>query len=134
MHYIRSIFLAIVGLALGIGLSVALVSCAFWQKHRTEIQCAAITTVENAPQLVTIVQVCASIAVNVTSVVPCIEAAAGSAWASDVVACFAGHAAGLTTCPSAAASTSLRATPLTAVAHDRLRAAVQAQGYNFAGP
>ena len=103
-----------------------LAGCAWWQAHKSQLNCAAIATVENAPTLIGIVSSCAAIAVNVAAVLPCIEAAAGSEWAGDIVACFAADGAGLVACP-AARTGALRASPASADAQAKLRAAVQAK-------
>jgi hypothetical protein len=108
-----------------------LAGCAWWQNNKGKINCAVITTVENAPALIGIVTTCAAVATNVAAVLPCIEGAAGSEWAADVVACFAGDVAGLTSCPAARGT--LRAAPVDAGAQAKLRAAVQAKyGDSFA--
>ena len=69
-------------------LVLALVGCAWWQKHESQFDCAAIATVENAPALFQIVTQCAAIAVNAAAILPCVEGAAGSEWASDIIKCF----------------------------------------------
>lgn len=104
----------------------ALTSCAWYQHNKSKINCAAIATVENAPALIGIVTGCAAIAVTIAAVLPCIEGAAGSQWAGDVVACFAADGAGLVSCPAARSGT-LRATPVNADAQAKLRAAVEAK-------
>ena len=104
----------------------SIASCTWWQTNKGKINCAAITTVQNAPALITIVTECAAIAVSSAAILPCIEAAAGSQWASDVVACFSADAAGIVSCP-AAKTVTLKASPMSADAQANLRAAVQAK-------
>ena len=109
-----------------LALIAPLSSCAFWQAHKSQLNCAAIASVKNGPELIAIVSGCAAIAATIVAVLPCIEAAAGSQWSSDVVACFAADGAGLVTCP-AARTGALRATPANAEAQAKLRAAVEAK-------
>lgn len=105
---------------------LATVSCSWWQKHGSEVSCAAITTVQNAPQLMEIVIQCTSISVSPANIIPCIESAAGSKWASDVIQCFAGTVGGVTSCPAvplgAAPSLELR---------QRMKAAIEEKGYSY---
>jgi hypothetical protein len=63
-------------------------SCAWWQANFGKLDCAALVTIQDAPQLVTIVTECAAIAVNSAAILPCVEAAAASKWPSDVLQCF----------------------------------------------
>lgn len=69
-------------------LGLLLSSCAWWQANFGKLDCAAIVTVQDAPQLVTIVAACAAIAVSTAAILPCVEAAAASKWPSDVLQCF----------------------------------------------
>lgn len=103
--------------------------CAWLSTTRgKQIQCAAIVTVENAPQLVAIVGTCATVAVTATAIVPCIQGAAGSQWANDVIACFTASAAGITRCPAVGE----QRMGLAPEAATRLRGAVLAQDWVFA--
>ena len=84
---------------LGLVLSV-LTSCAWWQKHGEQIDCAALATVTNAPQLLAIVEGCLVIAVSPAAIPACIEAAAENKWTSDVIQCFTAAAQNKTKCPA----------------------------------
>ena len=75
-------------------------SCAWWQKHEPQFDCAAIATVDDAPQLIAIVIQCEQIAVTPAALLPCIEGAAGSKWTQDILQCFAAAQQGKTTCPA----------------------------------
>lgn len=75
-------------------------SCAWWQKTEPAIDCAALATVNDAPQLVSIVETCIGIAVNPAAVVPCVEGAAASKWTNDVIGCFTQAAQGKLKCPA----------------------------------
>lgn len=110
--------------------NVGVPGCAWWQKNGKAIECAGLTTIENAPQLVNIVSACATVAVTVEAIIPCVQAAANSRWAADVVACFAADQAGMVRCSAAqhGAATSY----LSADNRARLRAAVDQQGWSFA--
>ena len=83
-----------------LAVGVSLAGCAWWQKHEGDLACAGIVTVQDGPQLIEIVVQCAAIAVSTDAILPCIEGAAGSAWASDVVKCFAAASQGKATCPA----------------------------------
>lgn len=85
-----------------VAIITALSACAWWQKHESQFKCAGIASVDNAGELWRIVTTCATIAEPV-NILPCITGAVGSKWASDVVACFIGTAAGLARCPAAEA-------------------------------
>jgi hypothetical protein len=76
------------------------VSCAWWQKHGGQVECTGIATVENALQLLTIVTSCTAIATEPPAIIPCIQSAAGSKWATDVVDCFTRAVAGVVVCPA----------------------------------
>ena len=69
-------------------LALSIVGCAWWQKHEAQFDCAAIATIDNAAALFQIVTQCEAISVNAAAILPCIEGAAGSEWASDIVKCF----------------------------------------------
>ena len=75
-------------------------SCAWWQKHEPQIDCAALATVTDAPQLVAIVEGCMVIAVDPSAIPACVEAAAASKWTSDILACFEDAAQGKVSCPA----------------------------------
>jgi hypothetical protein len=75
-------------------------SCAWWQKHGPQIDCAALATVVDAPQLVAIVEGCMAIAVTPSAIPACVAAAAESKWASDVLGCFERAAQGKASCPA----------------------------------
>jgi hypothetical protein len=74
--------------------------CAWWQKHGSQIDCAALSTVEDAPQLVTIVEGCMAIAVDPAAIPACVEAAAASKWTNDVIQCFTSAAQSKAKCPA----------------------------------
>ena len=88
------------GLTALLGLLLGLPSCSWWQKHKSEIDCAAIVSVQDAALLVTIVTQCAEIAVDTSAILPCIEGAAGSKWTSDVLKCFYAAQQGKAACPA----------------------------------
>lgn len=69
-------------------LALSIVGCAWWQKNEPKFECAGLATIDNAPALFQIVTQCAAIAVNAAAILPCVEGAAGSEWAQDVVKCF----------------------------------------------
>ena len=94
---IQSMILVVVA----IGALPFVTSCAWWQKHGNQTTCAAITAVENAPQLLAIVKTCAAISTVPAAILSCAQGAAGSKWAADAITCFMGSAAGLTRCPAA---------------------------------
>lgn len=125
MKLIKALRISIVAFVI-----VGLAACAWWQKHSSQINCAAITTVENAPQLLTIVTACTEIATTPAAIIPCIESAAGSKWAGDVIACFSGSVAGLTRCPAAEAVAPKMLSSTNS--QNRLREAVQQANYQFA--
>jgi hypothetical protein len=77
-----------------------LTSCAWWQKHEPSFDCAAIASIEDAPQLISIIETCIGISVNQAAVLPCIEGAAASKWTSDVIKCFTAAAQGKAKCPA----------------------------------
>ena len=77
-----------------------LAACAWWQKHEGQFDCAGLVTVENAPQLLAIVEACATVAVSPANVLACVEGAAGSQWATDVLKCFTAAQAGKVQCPA----------------------------------
>lgn len=118
-------------LLLALLLASTLAACAWWQRNESKINCAVITSVENASQLRAIIVSCAAVNTNAANILPCIANAVGSQWASDVWNCFAGSIAGLTTCPAAAPA-------MTAAAPDgtkaRLREALEARGTRFSNP
>jgi hypothetical protein len=74
--------------------------CSWWQKHDTTLDCAAVETVEDAPQLLAIVQACVSVAVSSSAILPCIVAAADSKWATDVLGCFKASVTSAITVPA----------------------------------
>lgn len=86
--------------ALLLGIALSLTSCAWWQKHETQIDCAAIATVNDAGQLIAIVEQCAEIATTSAAILPCIEGAAGGKWTQDILSCFADAQQGKATCPA----------------------------------
>ena len=87
--------------ALLLGVTLAgLASCAWWQKHGGQIECAGIQTVENGPQLIEIVIQCEAVAVAPSAIMPCIRAAAGSQWADDVLQCFEAASQAKESCPA----------------------------------
>ena len=86
--------------ALILGIVLSLASCAWWQKHEQQIDCAAIAAVEDAPLLISIVTQCEEIAVDLAAVLPCIQGAAGSKWTNDVMSCFYAASQGKTACPA----------------------------------
>ena len=75
-------------------------SCAWWQKHGPQVECAAMATVENAPQLVAIIEGCVAIVVTPAAIPACVSAAAASQWTADILACFEDAAAGKVSCPA----------------------------------
>jgi len=75
-------------------------SCAWLQKHGPQVECAAMATVENAPQLVVIIEGCAAIVVTPAAIPACVSAAAASQWTSDILACFEDAAQGKVSCPA----------------------------------
>ena len=76
-------------------------SCAWWQKHGPQIDCAALATVVDAPQLVAIVEGCMVIVVTPAAIPACVSAAAAeSKWASDVLGCFERATQGKASCPA----------------------------------
>ena len=77
-----------------------LASCAWWQKHEPQFDCAAIATVDDASQLISIVVQCEQIAVTPAAILPCIEGAAGSKWTQDILNCFEAASQGKTACPA----------------------------------
>lgn len=84
---------------LGLVLPV-LTSCAWWQKHGGQVDCAALATVTDAPQLLAIVEGCLVIAVSPAAIPACIEAASASKWTNDVIQCFTAAAQNKTKCPA----------------------------------
>jgi hypothetical protein len=64
-------------------------SCAWFQKNEPKFVCVAENTITDLPELVTIITQCAAISVSTANIVPCIQAAAGSKWPEDVIACVA---------------------------------------------
>ena len=77
----------------------AFTSCAWFQKHEPSIDCAALATVADAPQLAGIVEACMGIAVSQAAVIPCVEGAVASKWTNDVIGCFTHAAQGAASCP-----------------------------------
>ena len=75
-------------------------SCAWLQKHGPQIDCAALATVVDAPQLVAIVEGCMAIVVTPSAIPACVAAAAESKWTSDILACFEDAAQGKVRCPA----------------------------------
>jgi hypothetical protein len=90
---------AVKALLLFCGLA-GLASCAWWQKHEPQFDCAAIATVNDAGQLIAIVEQCAEIATTSAAILPCIEGAAGGKWTQDILSCFADAQQGKATCPA----------------------------------
>ena len=89
------------GILVFLGASLlATASCAWWQKHGPQVECAAMATVENAPQLVVIIEGCAAIVVTPAAIPACVSAAAASQWTSDILACFEDAAQGKVSCPA----------------------------------
>ena len=85
---------------LAASLLAGMIGCAWWQKHGPQIDCAALATVTDAPQLVAIVEGCMAIAVSPAAIPACVEAAAASKWTSDIIACFSDSAQGKVNCPA----------------------------------
>lgn len=72
-----------------LGISFAMTTnCSWLQKHSTQLDCALLDTVEDAPQLLTIVESCYSITISSNNIAACISAAASDKWVSDVRQCF----------------------------------------------
>lgn len=112
--------------ALSTALITGAIGCAWWQKNQSKFECAGIVSVKDAPQLITIVNQCATIAVSWVNVLPCIRATAGTTWPDDVIACFASSQAGRASCP-AANTGKLGAAPIPSAAQEKLRAAVDSE-------
>ena len=77
----------------------SLPGCAWFQRHEPSIDCAVLAAVEDAPQLVGVVESCMTIAVTQAAIVPCVEGAASSKWTNDVIGCFTQSAQGRAKCP-----------------------------------
>lgn len=113
-----------------VALVLSLTSCAWFQKNESKISCAAVTTVQDLPELIQIVGSCAAIAVTSAAVLPCITSAAASKWPEEIIACVSGSVAGKTSCP-AMASLPPKADKVDEKAMAKLREAVDSSGYRF---
>lgn len=111
-------------------LALSLSSCAWFQKNESKIACAAITTVQDLPELIQIVESCAAIATGPAAVLPCVTGAAASKWPEEVIACISGSVAGKTSCP-AMSSLPPRASKVDEAAMAKLKKAVEDKGYRF---
>jgi len=74
-------------------------NCSWWQKHEPAIDCTAIGVVADAPALIKIILDCSGIS-SAATILPCVEAIAGTQWPKDILQCFTAASAGKTKCPA----------------------------------